>query len=156
MQCAIFCLVGIVFVTAHLVMMFNADKINQKKSFYETLTPDLVNKYENIIKERRNISLIGYILGLVLAFSYLIYTKNIKKLNTYNSAFFTAGITLLVNYFYYILSNKSDVMIIYLDKEEQRIEWQKIYRSMQLKYHLGLLLGVIGAGLFGSSICNMK
>ena len=154
MRCAIFCLVGIVFVTAHLVMMFNADKIKQKTSFYETLTPDLVNKYENIIKERRNISLTGYIVGLVLAFSYLIYTKKIKKLNTYNSAFFTAGITLLVNYFYYIISDKSDVMIIHLDKEEQRIEWQKIYRSMQLKYHLGLLLGVIGAGLFGSSICS--
>ena len=47
-------------------------------------------------------------------------------------------------------------MIIHLDKEEQRVEWQKIYRSMQLKYHLGLLLGVIGAGLFGSSICYIK
>ena len=118
------------------------------------MTPELVNKYENIIKERRNISLTGYVVGLVLAFSYLIYTKKIKKLNTYNSAFFTAGITLLVNYFYYIISPKSDVMIIHLDKEEQRVEWQKIYRSMQLKYHLGLLLGVIGAGLFGSSICS--
>ncbi len=156
MRCAIFCLVGIVFVTGHLVMMFNADKIKQKKNFYETLTPELVNKYENIIKERRNISLTGYVVGLVLAFSYLIYTKKIKKLNTYNSAFLTAGITLLVNYFYYILSHKSDVMIIHLDKEEQRVEWQKIYRSMQLKYHLGLLLGVIGAGLFGSSICYIK
>tara|TARA_B100000686_G_C16456264_1_gene794714 strand:+ start:55 stop:534 length:480 start_codon:yes stop_codon:yes gene_type:complete len=156
MQCAIFCLVGIVFVTAHLIIMFNVDKTQQKKSFYETLTPELVNKYEGIIKERRNISLTGYVIGLVLAFASLIYTKNIKKLNTYNSAFFTAGITLLVNYLYYTISRKSDYMIIHLDKEEQRVEWQKIYRSMQLKYHLGLLLGVIGAGLFGSSICSMK
>ena len=80
MRCAIFCLVGIVFVTGHLVMMFNADKIKQKKNFYETLTPELVNKYENIIKERRNISLTGYVVGLVLAFSYLIYTKKNKKI----------------------------------------------------------------------------
>ncbi len=156
MSCTILCLVGIVFVTAHLVMMFNVDKTEEKKAFYETLTPELVNKYENIIKERRNISLTGYVIGVVLAFASLIYTKNIKKLNTYNSAFFTAGITLLVNYLYYTISSKSDYMIIHLDKQDQRIEWQNIYRSMQLKYHLGLLIGVVGAGLFGGSICYIK
>ena len=31
MNCTIFCLVGIVFVTAHLVIMFNVDKTEQKK-----------------------------------------------------------------------------------------------------------------------------
>jgi len=156
MKCTIFCLVGIVFVTAHLVMIFNVDKNQQKKLFYETLTPELVNKYENIIKERRNISLTGYVIGLVLAFASLIYTKKYLKLNTYNSALFTAGITLLINYLYYTISSKSDYMIIHLDKKEQRIEWQNIYRSMQLKYHLGLLIGLVGAGFFGSSICFMK
>lgn len=156
MRCAIFCLVGIVFVTAQLFIMFNTDKIKQKQSFYDSLTPELIQKYENIIKERRNISLRGYIIGLVLAFVSLVYTKKLTKLNSYSSAFFTAGITLLVNYLYYIISPKSDFMILHLDKEVQRVEWQKIYRSMQLKYHLGLLFGVIGAGLFGKSICFMK
>ena len=46
-------------------------------------------------------------------------------------------------------------MIVHLDREDQRVEWQKIYRSMQLNYHVGLVLGIIAAGFFSGSICAL-
>ena len=153
MHCSVFCFIGIVFVIAHLNMIFNVDKTKQKEDFYKTLTSELINKYENIIKERRNISVSGYFLGLILALVFLNFSNN---LNIYSSAFFTAGITFLTNYLYYIIIPKSDYMIIHLDKKEQRIKWKNIYRSMQLKYHIGILFGVIGAGFFGIFTAHKK
>jgi hypothetical protein len=65
------------------------------------------------------------------------------------------GITVLTNYFYYILAPKSDSMVIHLDKEEQRIEWMKINKIMTFKYHIGLLLGIIASMVFArSTLCK--
>ena len=63
------------------------------------------------------------------------------------------GVTLLTNYFYYMLSPKSDLMVTHLDEEEQRLAWQKIYKTMQFNYHIGLVLGIIASGFFGASVC---
>jgi len=44
-------------------------------------------------------------------------------------------------------------MVTHLDKEEQRLAWQKIYKTMQFNYHIGLVLGIIASGFFGASVC---
>ena len=153
MNCLIFCSLGITFLIANLVVTFAADKVFDKDKFYKTLTPQLIDRYEAIIKERRNIYLKGYAYGLALAFVALYIGR--KKMKTVPSICVGAGITFLVNYLYYILSPKSDTMIIHLNKEDQRVEWYKIYRSMQFNYHIGLVLGIIAAGFFGGSICAL-
>ena len=62
-----------------------------------------------------------------------------------NKVCFIGGITLLVNYFYYMLSPKTDYMILHLNEENQRKEWLKINKTMQFKYHIGLLLGIVAS-----------
>ena len=153
MRCLIWCSLGIAFFIANLVVTFSADKIFDKKPFYQTLTPELITRYENIIEERRDIYIRGYIWGLILALVMIFYGKHYKKMNFASGICIGAGITLLVNYLYYMLYPKSDTMIIHLDREDQRKEWYKIYRSMQLNYHTGLVLGIIAAGFFSGSIC---
>jgi len=153
MRCLPLCCVGIAFLVANLVVTFVSDKGSQKAAFYKTLTPSLVTKYEGIVAERRRIYLCGYVYGLLLAFALVTYARKLEKIGTSGGVCVMAGITLLTNYFYYILSPKSDSMVIHLEKEDQRVEWQKIYRTMQVKYHSGLLLGVVAAGFFGASTC---
>tara|TARA_Y100001937_G_scaffold124606_1_gene189662 strand:+ start:123 stop:593 length:471 start_codon:yes stop_codon:yes gene_type:complete len=153
MRCLTLCSIGIAFLVANLVVTITSDKGKQKAAFYKTLTPELVTKYESLIEERRCIYLTGYVYGLILAFGLVVYAKKTKKIGSSGGVCVMAGVTLLTNYFYYILSPKSDSMIVHLDKEEQRVEWQKIYRSMQVKYHSGLLLGVVAAAFFGASTC---
>jgi hypothetical protein len=136
------------FLFANLYVTFTADKIKQKEDFYNTLSQDKIERYEDIINERRTIYLKGYGLGLILAFiSLFLYEKfgwNDKKKGL-NKVCFIGGITLLVNYFYYMLSPKTDYMILHLNEENQRKEWLKINKTMQFKYHIGLLLGIVAS-----------
>tara|TARA_B100000965_G_C19372082_1_gene660762 strand:- start:351 stop:821 length:471 start_codon:yes stop_codon:yes gene_type:complete len=154
MRCLPLCSIGIALLIANLVVTFTSDKGEQKDSFYKTLTPELVTKYEDIIKERKEIYIKGYFYGLFLAFALVAYANKLGKMNTVGGVCVMAGVTFLTNYLYYILAPKSDSMVIHLDEEEQRIEWQKIYRSMQVKYHSGLLLGIVAAGFLGASTCS--
>jgi len=153
MRCFVWCSLGIAFFIANLVVTFSADKIFDKKPLYKTLTPELISRYENIIQERRDIYIRGYIWGLILALVIIYYGKYSKNLKIGSTICIGAGVTLLVNYLYYMLHPKSDSMIIHLNREDQRQEWYKIYRSMQLNYHIGLVLGIIAAGFFSGSIC---
>lgn len=142
MLCGITCSVGLMFLIANLYVTFTADKTKQKQEFYNTLSEDKIEKYEGIIKERRTIYLKGYGLGLILAFiSLFLYDKR-KGLN---KICFIGGITLVVNYFYYMLSPKTDYMILHLNEENQREKWLNINKTMQFKYHIGLLLGITAA-----------
>ena len=64
-----------------------------------------------------------------------------------------AAITLVTNYFYYILSPKPKSLVISLDKEQQRVAWYKVYRRMQVIYHGGLVLGIVAAYFLASGLC---
>ena len=141
MLCGITCSIGLMFLIANLYVTFTADKIKQKEDFYNTLSQDKIERYEGIINERRTIYLKGYGLGLILAFISLFFYKK-KGLN---KVCFIGGITLLVNYFYYMLSPKTDYMILHLNEENQRKEWLKINKTMQFKYHIGLVLGIVAS-----------
>ena len=155
MLCGITCSLGLMFLTANLYVTFTADKTKQKQEFYNTLSEDKLEKYENIIKERRGIYLKGYVLGLILAFISLFIYENFgwnDKRKVLNKVCFIGGITLLVNYFYYMLSPKTDYMILHLNEENQREKWLTINKTMQFKYHIGLLLGIIASMVLAYSV----
>lgn len=79
--------------------------------------------------------------------------KNITK---FQMLCLTGSITFLTVYFYYILSPKQDLMVVYLNDRSQRYEWQKIYKKMQFNYHVGLLLGIIAALLLTMSVNDIR
>ena len=58
------------------------------------------------------------------------------------------AITLTTNYLYYILAPKTTYMIQHLDNREQNEAWLHIYRTMQVKYHTGLVLGIVAIMIF--------
>ena len=58
------------------------------------------------------------------------------------------AITFTTNYLYYILSPKTTYMVQHLQNKEQIDEWLKIYRTMQVKYHIGLVLGIVAIMIF--------
>ncbi len=148
MVCGITCSIGLMFLIANLYVTFTADKTKQKQEFYNTLSDDKIEKYESIINERRGIYLKGYGLGLILAFIFLfLYEKfgGNDKRKGLNKICFIGGITLLVNYFYYMLSPKTDYMVLHLNEEIQRKKWLNINKTMQFKYHIGLLMGILAS-----------
>lgn len=153
--CKTWCFIAIVFLIADVYMALTADKCDHKDAFIKSLDNDQKNRYENIIKERRNIYFKGYAAGLVLSIVFLIITDKLRKSNLVSTGIICSvgGITLLTCYLFYIIYPKSDYIILRLSRADQREKWLNIYRHMQLKYHMGLMYGVIAAMFMAKSTC---
>jgi len=129
------------------------------KSTFETTYLKLLDNrqkdiYNKIKIERANIAMSGYGAGLLLSLLLIVlnYISSRKhSLSTTSMACLTGAVTFSVQYFYYILSPKTDFMVLHLESREQREAWLKIYKQCQYNYHLGLVIGIIGAILLSAS-----
>ena len=106
-------------------------------------------RYENISKERKNISYYGYVLGLLISLLIIFYNLKIKgtKMNTFALICTVMSTCFLTNYFYYMLAPKSDWMLNHINSPDQVKAWLQMYREMSYNYHLGLALGIIAVGV---------
>jgi len=152
MVCSLSCALSTIFIIG-MIYFYNAtNKSNVVKQYRSSLSPKLREKYDKITKERMNLSYQGYALGFFLSILILIYNKTrslskIKPINNYSLICIVISTTFITNYFYYILSPKSDKMINYLKTKEEIENWQNVYREMQYNYHFGIVLGIIAVGM---------
>lgn len=142
------CAVAVVLIVANIYLTLTAD--HSKDKFYRTLSHELRSRYEAIIQERKLIYMKGFGLGMILS-AVAISACGARK--PVQMGCLAGAITLASTYLFYIIHPKSDYMVLYLNKVEQRTAWLKIYRSMQLKYHIGLVLGIGAAMALGYSVC---
>jgi hypothetical protein len=153
--CSSWCYIAIVFLVANIYVSFTADKTDRKDRLYKTLSPEGIKQYENIVRERRDIYLKGYIFGLIISILFLYGVQGIRRTSMINTGLIciVGAITLICNYLFYIIHPKSDYMVLHLNTKAQRQAWLDIYRHMQFKYHSGLVFGIIAAMLFAKSVC---
>ena len=149
MACRLSCLVAAVFVISMIYTTNMTGKYGGLKQYKDQLTPELEERYTKITEERRNIYYQGYALGLVLS-AMIIFLNKMRKtpLSNLSVVCTVLAVSFLTNYFYYILSPKSDWMLDHIDNEEQAKAWLKVYRAMQVYHHGGLALGLIAVGIF--------
>ena len=149
MPCSISCFIAAVFLIA--MIYFNIATLNSKvvKHYKKSLHSDLKVLYDKIAKERLSISMWGYALGLVFSIIIIFYNTRIKgnRLGAKSLVCIVIATSFLTNYFYYILSPKSDWMLNHLNSPEDNKAWLEMYREMQYSYHLGLVLGIIAVGM---------
>ena len=113
-----------------------------KKDLLKQLTKEEQAHYKDITKMRKTIYFQGLGLGFLLSLLF-IYVNKIKNKST--TLLYAISITFIVNYFYYILYPKDKYMIEILDTKEENKAWLNIYKTMQMRYHLGFLLGLLAA-----------
>jgi uncharacterized protein YacL len=149
MACAISCMISAVFIIGMIYFYNMTDKSEIVKHYKEKMPSDLQNRYEKISKERMKISYYGYILGFILSLFIIFYNLKIKgvKMNTFSLVCTVMATCFLTNYFYYMLSPKSDWMLNHINSPEQVKAWLQMYREMSFNYHAGLALGIIGVGI---------
>ena len=149
MACAISCMISAVFVIGMIYFYNLTDKSEVVKYYKSSLSSDLQKRYEKITNERANISYQGYALGVILSLGIIFYNLKIKgsKLNTSALVCTVVATAFVTNYFYYILSPKSDWMLNHMNTKEEIKAWLLMYREMQFNYHMGLVLGIIGVGI---------
>ena len=149
MPCTISCMISAVFIIGMIYFYNMTNKSEIVNHYKEKLPTDLQKRYEIISEERKKISIHGYILGLVFSLLIIFYNIKIKgqKLNTISLVCTVMATCFLTNYFYYMLSPKSDWMLNHINNPEQVKGWLLMYREMSYNYHAGLALGIIGVGI---------
>ncbi len=148
MYCSVSCTIAFVFLVSNLYMILRQDKTLDDK-LLKTLDENQKQVYKNIVKERLEIYLKGFAIGLVLALLIIIinYQMSLKtRLSRATLLCFVLAISFLFQYFYYILAPKTTYMLLHLTNEEQKVEWLKVYRAMQVKCHTGFVFGLIFVG----------
>ena len=143
-------ILAIAFISATLVTTLVSKNI--KYDLIKQLTDNEIHIYKNIINERRNIYFAGLGLGILLSIIYILFINKSND-NTLLKIFCGISITMSVNYFFYILYPKSQYMIQHLNKKSENIAWLKIYKTMQFRYHMAFLLGLVSSGFICYSFC---
>ena len=149
MVCAISCMISTMFIVGMIYFYNMTNKSEIVKQYKESLPSDLQKRYENISEERRRISIYGYILGLILSLFVVFYNIKIKgyKMQTFSLVCIVMATCFVTNYFYYMLSPKSDWMLNHVTNQQQTRAWLLMYREMSYNYHLGLVLGIVAVGV---------
>lgn len=156
MVCKTSCVVATIFIVAMIFTMYGSDKTNSINNFRRILTHQQNVIYDKIANERRRIYFIGFALGLLASFIFLLWNHSTgtRKLNRFSTICVVGAITLTINYFYYMLTPKSDWMILHIEGDTQKKAWLGVYKVMQYNYHLGALLGLVGALFIGNVFCK--
>lgn len=145
MVCLTSCLASTFFIVSTIYTQNLMQKSQVIQQYKKQLPSDLQNIYEKITKERQQINLYGYFLGLIISLVVILYNYRLKqnKLTTFNIICLVVSISFATHYFYYMLTTKTTYMLEHIKSPEQTNAWLKMYKTMQLYYHSGLLLGLV-------------
>jgi hypothetical protein len=138
--CILVCASAAAFFGGMLFVSLNPYSKDKLDKFMGLLTSDQQTTYKEISSERMHIYLMGLVLGLLLGFIYLYHgVKTTGLARTCGFVF----ITMATTYLFYLLYPKSKYMLSYLTTDDQRTAWLDVYRGMQYRHYMGMLLGVI-------------
>ena len=156
--CKIPCIISVVFLFSMIYMSFGPHITSPGlfKNLQNVLDKKQLEIYDRIVNERLSLYLSGYGLGFVLSAIVIFYNRSLgisKKLTNAPLMCVVGAITFMTNYFYYILSPKSDWMVLHLETKEQKEQWLNVYKNMQWNYHFSFLLGIL-AVVFLARGCN--
>ena len=85
MACTISCMISTIFIIGMIYFYNMTDKSEIVKHYKASLPSDLQKRYENISQERKNISLRGYGLGLILSLLIIFYNVQFRHISFKNN-----------------------------------------------------------------------
>ena len=134
------CYIASAFIGGSLMLML---KDNKKKN--KNFSKKQQNAYENIKKERTLIWIKATITGIFVSITLSKFGKYIFGLNDpFNRSCINTLVFYGVQHLYYTLHPKKDWMLNHIENKEDIQWWLNCYKSMQYKWHLGFVLGIIG------------
>ena len=150
MPCSISCTIAAIFIIGKIYFYNATCKSAVVLHYREKLSTDLRILYDKLSAERLSISCYGYGLGFILSLFIILYNLRLKreKLSNMSLVCIVLATSFLTNYFYYMLSPKSDWMLNHIQNGEQSKLWLQMYRSMSVYYHTGMVLGIAAVGIF--------
>jgi len=132
-----YCLIGVTLFFAGIYMSFQNRDTEHFRRFYNLLDASQKNKYEEIVRERLMIYIVGSLLGMGLAYYYYSTNKNDNYLLCK-----LLIITGVVKLGFYYLFPKSPLMLYSLTSKEQTDAWADIYTEMKHRWIMALAFGL--------------
>jgi uncharacterized membrane protein YkgB len=150
MPCSSTCLVATALIISMIYFQNATTKSKVVQVYKDQLPSNLQERYKKISNQRLRIYFYGYILGFILSFIIIMYNYSSKRNKLTNTSLICLVIVVsfFTNYFYYILSPKTDWMLNHINSPEQTKAWLTMYRTMQINYHIGLVIGIVAVGVF--------
>ena len=150
--CATSCGIAATLIAGMAYCTYMANRSQLVQNYMRTLSPEQQQTYAKIVEERRGIYLRGFGWGLLLSALILGIHHQYAAMSRAGLLCVVAAITLATNYFYYVLSPKSDWMVLHFQKKNNDAQnWLRVYRGMQVNYHVGLVLGIAGTVLLSNA-----
>ena len=151
MNCYTAGIIGIGMLSASFATM----SVNQEQQNFlrQKLSPELGNKYGEIVIERRNLYFQGLLLGFLVAF--FLQKLIVNSMTQFHRVSFVIAVALPIAVIYYFLMPKSDYMLNHLKTPEENQAWLKVYNTMKHRYFLGLLLGMMAGVPIAMSMCAL-
>jgi len=145
------CGIAFAFLGGMLWIIIAANR-NTMKDFESTLSPKQLVVMEDVKKMRFQIWIKGLFFGFIIALlaaRFLPINLGGQNMN----ACAVAAIAMGINYFYYSFASKPLRMIDHL-QPGQVSGWSAVSKDMQKKYHIGLILGLVGSFLLTKGLSN--
>lgn len=142
MSCMTDCVLAFGFVGASIFVMLK-DK-SYKNELYSKLSDEKKKKYNSIRKERMMIWIKASLLAAFISVSFTKFGDKLFPEKAFNKSCINTLIFFGVQYLAYMLHPKSDWMLNYVEDNEQAKLWLKKYKYMQGRWHMGMLLGIVG------------
>jgi uncharacterized membrane protein YjfL (UPF0719 family) len=150
MVCITNCALGVALIIATIITSLASKSDPVFQNYLRTLDPKQIYSLEEISNNRASLYLQGTILGVILII--LLTVLGYKQLSPFTNGCTFVVIVLLTQYFYYILMPKKDWMLNHLKTQDQIKGWLSVYRHMSLRWHFGLVIGLIGYFLLGRGV----
>ena len=145
--CTITCFIALIILISMGFMAFMVSNDAFIKSYRHNLPTDIKKEYDRIVAERQQIYFTGYLIGFVVSIFVIMFVLKMR-MSVSAMVCLTVVVSTLINYFYYILSPKTNYMIELLKTDQQRQDWLKVYKTMQYYYHFSFVLGAVAVGVF--------
>lgn len=133
------CLIGITLLISSIYMSYMKKDNDIFIQFMNTLDPDQMVIYSEIVFERLMIYVMGMIIGIVLGIYYALTNPN----DDYRVCKFLCIIFITKLLFYYFYP-KQPLMLYSLKTEEQVEAWANIYSEMKNRWKKSIIVGLIG------------
>ena len=115
------------------------------KEYASQLTKRQLDIYRDIKMERFRI----WVKATIASFVFAVFlSRFLEDKDAHMRTCFMVFVFFLIQYLIYTIHPKKQYMLQYIENQKQSKAWLKVYKTMQLKYHLGFVLGIVAFALF--------
>ena len=150
MVCITNCAIGAALVGGTIATALVSKQDTVFREYRSTLNAEQIAALDRIANQRLSLYVQGTILGIVVVTMVALFGG--KKMSPLTSGCTFVAVVLLTQYFYYILMPKPDWMIRHLRTQEQNTHRLRVYRHMSFRWHMGMLVGLLGFFILGRGV----